>query len=306
MDTARQDFLIGLLLVTAIAVVVGALIATSGWGERRYALYLRMSSAAGVSVDTRVFVQGLEIGRVQSVVPRVAPGRRTMSFLARLSIAETFADGSRLELPRGTTAVIEPVSQISSAAAIRLVLPDSTAPFRGFLAADDTIASVRPPSTFDAIADVAARLEGQVEDVLHTASRAIASIDRTFAAARETIRGATPGLDSTVAGLAVTARHLASVSTRADTALADSMLVTLAGADRLLAHLDSLTGDARALTARARPDLEETVTSLRETARQLEHFVDAASRRPYRMLTGVAPLPPDPAPRPAPKDSVKP
>jgi len=45
----RQDFYVGLLLVVTIALVIGALIATSGWGERRYDLYVRVTSADGIS-----------------------------------------------------------------------------------------------------------------------------------------------------------------------------------------------------------------------------------------------------------------
>ena len=63
MDTARQDFTVGLVIVGAIAVVVGALLATSGWGERRYDLYLRTASAEGLTTDSRVYLQGLEVGR---------------------------------------------------------------------------------------------------------------------------------------------------------------------------------------------------------------------------------------------------
>ena len=63
----RQDFIVGALIVAAIAIVVGALVATSGWGERRYDLFLRVGSAEGITVDTRVIVQGLEVGRVKSI-----------------------------------------------------------------------------------------------------------------------------------------------------------------------------------------------------------------------------------------------
>ena len=53
-----------------------------------------------------------------------------------------------------------------------------------------------------------------------------------------------------------------------------------------------------------RTDLRETATNLAELSRQLNHFADAVSRRPYRFLTGVTPLPPDKTDPP--KDSTKP
>ena len=44
METGRQDVVIGLLIVSTIAVVIGALIATSGWGEHRYQIFMRAAS----------------------------------------------------------------------------------------------------------------------------------------------------------------------------------------------------------------------------------------------------------------------
>jgi ABC-type transporter Mla subunit MlaD len=82
----RQDFYVGLLIVVAIALVVGALIATSGWGERRYDLFLRVASADGLSKDTKVSVQGLDVGRIRSVSPRVDSVTRRISFVAQMSV----------------------------------------------------------------------------------------------------------------------------------------------------------------------------------------------------------------------------
>ena len=83
-DTTRQDFIVGLVIVGAIAVVVGALLATSGWGERRYDLYLRAASAEGLTADSKVLLQGLEVGRVMRVSTRVDSTTRTVSFVAKL------------------------------------------------------------------------------------------------------------------------------------------------------------------------------------------------------------------------------
>ena len=37
-------------------------------------------------------------------------------------------------------------------------------------------------------------------------------------------------------------------------------------------------------------ELRETVTNLNQVSRQLNHFVEDISRRPYRLLTGVKPV----------------
>ena len=120
----RQDFYVGLLIVVAIALVVGALIATSGWGERRYDVYLRVANAEGISPDTKALVQGLEVGRVRSISPRVDSVSGTISFVARLSVAEKFADGSSLRLPRGTRAEVDASTPLAPAH-INLLLPDT-------------------------------------------------------------------------------------------------------------------------------------------------------------------------------------
>ncbi|MGH7520097.1 MAG: hypothetical protein ACREMI_02345 [Gemmatimonadales bacterium] len=39
-------------------------------------------------------------------------------------------------------------------------------------------------------------------------------------------------------------------------------------------------------------DVRTTVANLTEASRQLNHFVEQMSRRPFRALTGVKPLPP--------------
>ena len=101
MDT-RQDFYVGVLIVATIALVIGALIATSGWGERRYELYVRVTSADGISRGTPVVIEGLDVGQVTSVSPRVDSATRRISFVAKLSVKERFEDGSSLQLPLGT------------------------------------------------------------------------------------------------------------------------------------------------------------------------------------------------------------
>jgi ABC-type transporter Mla subunit MlaD len=90
----RQDFIVGLVIVVRRRHLLGTFIATSGWLEQRYDLYLRVASAEGLTADSRVFLQGLEVGRVRSVSPRVDSTSRQVAFLARMSIRERFPDGS--------------------------------------------------------------------------------------------------------------------------------------------------------------------------------------------------------------------
>lgn len=308
METTRQDFVVGIVLITAIAVVIGALIATSGWGERRYDLYLRVVNAEGISADTRVLVQGLEIGRVQSIVPRVDPRTRLVSFIARLSLAETFEDGSQLQLPLGTKASIEPVSQISTASEIRLILPDSTrATATRMLGAGDTILSERPSSALDSLKVVVAHLSTEVEAVLHESHRTLVRVQETLAQATRTLHDVTPDVRSTLASVSASMARIDSITRRLPPGLADSVTATLASSNRLLNRLDSLARDARSIAGENRVDLHSTAANLAEVSRQLNHFVDEMSRRPYRLLTGVKPLPRDSTLAADPKrDTLKP
>ncbi|HYR31837.1 MAG TPA: MlaD family protein [Gemmatimonadales bacterium] len=300
METNRQDFLVGLLILAAIGVVIGALIATSGWGERRYDLYMRAASAQGLTVDTKVLVQGLQVGRVTSILPRVDPATRSVSFLARLSLAERFDKGTQLRLPVGTRAEVDQVSQISAEAVIHLVMPDSTHRTAVMLQAGDTINSTRLPSPLDALANVANHLSKEVEDVLHQTRTALATVQRTVGAMDETMRHVTPDVEATLHSVAASTNRLTNLLARTDQAgFPDSLSSTLATTHRLLGRLDSLTASVQDITNANRDNLRETVTNLTQMSRQLNHFVDEMSARPYRLFTGVKKLPADTARKPA-------
>ena len=282
----RQDFYVGLLIVVAIALVVGALIATSGWGERRYDVYLRVANAEGISPDTKALVQGLEVGRVRSISPRVDSVSGTISFVARLSVAEKFADGSSLRLPRGTRAEVDASTPLAPAH-INLLLPDTVGARRLFVEPGDTIRMSRRGSAMEKMAEVADELSQRVQEMVRQATQTLARV-------QSTIRDVAPNIESTLASVATAMGRVDSLVERMHRAgLSDSIAAVVAGTNRLLVRLDSLAGEARALTTENRADLRATVVNLTEASRQLNHFVDQMSRRPYRALTGVKPLPRD-------------
>ncbi|MGH9261330.1 MAG: MlaD family protein [Acidimicrobiales bacterium] len=296
MEPTRQDFLIGLLVVAAIGVVLGAVIATSGWGERRYDLFMRTESAEGITTDTRVFVQGLEVGRVKGVAPRVDSVSGRIAFVARLSLKQAFADGSSLRLPVGTRAEIDASSPISSAARIDLLPPDSAGPARAFIEAGDTIVSWRKGSAMEAVAQVAQGLSRQVDVVLRQTNRTLLAVEATVGHAERSLARAGPEVVTAVNGLARSVARIDSLVGRVSEAgLADSLVATLRASALILARLDSLTAQGLTLVAENRADLRQTVTNLTQVSRQLDHFVEEMSRRPYRLFTGVRPIPADSA-----------
>lgn len=290
----RQDFYVGLLIVGTIALVIGALIATSGWGERRYELYVRVTSADGISQGSPVVIEGLDVGQVTSISPRVDSATRRISFVAKLSVKERFEDGSSLQLPIGTRAELVQASQISPAVSIRLVLPDTVGARRVFLHAGDTLDSRRRGSALDAVAEVADELSQRVQEMVRTATQTLVRV-------QSTLRDVTPDVERTLTGVATTMNRLDSIVSRfGQRGLADSISTAVANTNRLLLRLDSLASEAHSLATENRSDLRATVTNLSEASRQLNNFVDQMSRRPFRALTGVKPLPP------LPRDTVRP
>jgi ABC-type transporter Mla subunit MlaD len=282
----RQDFYVGVLIVATIALVIGALIATSGWGERRYDLYVRVTSADGISRGSPVVIEGLDVGQVTSISPRVDSATRHISFVAKLSVKERFEDGSSLQLPLGTRAELVQASQISPAVAIRLVLPDTVRARRTYLHAGDTLDSRRKGNALEAVAEVADELSQRVQEMVRTATQTLVRV-------QSTLRDVTPDVERTLNGVAATMGRLDSMVNRfAQRGLADSVSTAVANTNRLLLRLDSLAREAHALTAENRSDLRLTVANLTEASRQLNNFVDQMSRRPFRALTGVKPLPP--------------
>ncbi|HTR21038.1 MAG TPA: MlaD family protein [Gemmatimonadales bacterium] len=292
MDTTRQDFIVGLLIVTAIAVVVGALLATSGWGERRYDLYLRAANAEGLTIDSRVLLQGLEVGRVVNVSPRVDSMTRHVSFIARLKVIERFSGGANLRLPVGTSAQLEQANQLSPNVLVRLVLPDTVRRGAGnaMLVAGDTIDSERKAPVLNEVADVATRLSTEVTDVLHAAHQTLLAVQSTLRQANTTIADLRPDVRRTLANVASTMDRINTLVARVDPGLADTVSRAVVLSTRTLARLDSLIANANAMTVENRQDIRGTMQNIDHLTLQLNHLAEEMSRRPYRFLTGVKPL----------------
>jgi ABC-type transporter Mla subunit MlaD len=279
-DTTRQDFIVGLFIVGAIAVVIGALLATSGWGERRYNLYLRTANAEGLSADSKVLLQGLEVGRVASVSPRVDSMTRSITFVARLSVIGRFPSGASLQLPAGTRGQLEPASQISPTVLIRLVLPDSTRRTGRLLAVGDTIDSERKASVLDQVAEAAQHLSKEVEEVLHRTHQTLEHVDVILANANGVLKDVRPSIDRTLADVSSTMDRVAKLTQRLDPGLADSVSTALAVSNRILLRVDSLAARASEMTSENRGDVRTAVANLTQLTRQLNHMVEEISRRP--------------------------
>ena len=296
-----RDFTVGLFILASIGIILGLLIVTSNALDDRQDFYMRAATADGLTQDTRVSLRGLQIGRVTQVNPRVDDAG--VSFVARLSLRRTYPDGTPLQLPVGTRAVIAAPLPISiAAAAVDLEIPGQAAGTE-FLQPGDTIDSDRIPGAVDLLGEVATALKSEVlqtlaqtQVLIEQSTRTIAETHGIIESTQSLIGTTTPkveeALELLAASLERTDQILAEISPRVGP-LQDSLMATLAQARRILTSFDTLATTAHELLAENRNVIQEALARLAHTTTVLDHFAEQVTRRPLRFLTGVTPPPPD-------------
>ena len=296
-----RDFTVGLFILASIGIILGLLVITSNALDDRQDFYMRAATADGLTQDTRVSLRGLQIGRVTQVNPRVDDAG--VSFVARLSLRRTYPDGTLLQLPVGTRAVIAAPLPISiAAAAVDLEIPGQAAGTE-FLQPGDTIDSDRIPGVVDLLGQVATALKSEVlqtlaqtQVLIEQSTRTIAETHGIIESTQRLIGSTTPkveqALELLAASLERTDQILAEISPRVGP-LQDSLMATLAQARRILTSFDTLATTAHELLAENRHVIQEALARLAHTTTVLDHFAEQVTRRPLRFLTGVTPPPPD-------------
>ncbi len=307
MNLSRRsaDTLVGLLMVAAIAVLVVTLSITQKWTERRFLVYLRTNSAEDLSVDTKVRLQGLEVGEVASIAPVVDPSMGPLSFLVALRIRERYQDGAALKLPVGTRAEIQPGSVLGKTV-VSIVIPPPRPYAVAALQPGDTITAVRQDAALDAIRRVADSLTQQIRLVLTDSRTLISRITQTAEQTTTELAQTGPEVRRTLSEVQTTLQQLRPVLAKASAILdttdsrtagvLDSVAATLSSTRALVGHLDSLTVLAHATVSDSRQDIRQTLTNMLIISAKLDHFLDEVSRRPLKMITGVRPLPPESLP----------
>ncbi len=273
----------------SIGVIVGALVVTSGVLEGRYNIYMRVALAEGLTADTRVSLQGLEVGRVRDVFPRVDSATNTLDFIATLSIRERFADGTRLSLPRGTHALITEAGLIGGTA-VHLEMPAQIG--GGFLEPGDTIESERAATTMEALGTIAEQLSDDVSATLEQVRLLLAATTGTLDETRLAIADVTPQIRTVLDRLAGTMDRtdhiLAQIGPRVGP-MADTIMATIVDTRTLVGAMQTLVDTASSMTNRNAEVLADVLLSFERTAEVLAYFADQVSRRPMRMFTGVTP-----------------
>ena len=296
------DALIGALVLGAIGILIAAFVVTRGWAERRVVINMVTSTVNDIKAETPVLLQGLAIGEVKDISPLPDTGGKMgpPRFVVSLRLRERYANGVPIVLPLGTSAEISSSGLIGAASVALLVPPNqrSTA-----LAAGDTIRATLKQSATDALKEVADSLKTQVSDILRDTRKLLATLDRTAASAEAQVTATGPeiratlgrlqgALDTLTPAIAAAGALIESSDQRVGT-LHDSLVATLSDARRLINSADTRTTTLTGLTHDLSPDLKRTITNMYVVSAKLEHFIDAVTRRPHRLVTGVNSLPRD-------------
>jgi ABC-type transporter Mla subunit MlaD len=291
-NVQRTDLYVGLFLVATVALVAIALIATSGWGVDRYDVFVRTENAQDVAVDSKVFMQGLEVGRVAGIAPRPVGEAGRLEFIVRMSLLDRFPDGTPLRLPRGATA--EVTSGLLGGATIQLTVTPGSG---GSLAPGDTIDMRRATSPIEAFGALANDLKGTIQQTLTSATgtlnavRALAdSLKVTTGTARRFLVTTQPGAEKALDGVNASLDRLRLVldSANARTGLTFSQINSAVAQGRvLMASVDSLTRVLLAIGGENRPEIAATVVNFRNIAAELGYVLEQLSRRPLRFISGV-------------------
>jgi len=322
-NVQRTDLYVGVFLVATVALVAIALIATSGWGVDRYDVFVRTDNAQDIGPDTKIYLQGLEVGRVAGIAPRPMGGAGRLEFILRLRLVDRFPDGTPLRLPRGTYAQV--TSGLLGGSQLQLAVARDSG---GTLAPGDTIGMQRGTSPIEAFGDLARDLKSTIQHALVSATgtmdmvRVLAdSLRLATGTARRLLIATQPGAERMLSGVNANLDRLQVMldSTTTRTGLTFQQVdATLAQSRQLLASLDSLTRQMNALTAENRPEITQMIANFRDISAQLGFVLEQLSRRPLRFISGVKipdtltfprprPAPPESTARPAPpSDSARP
>lgn len=292
MKVQRTDFYVGIFVLTAAAAVVAALVTTSGWGRRTFDLYILADNTAGISIDTKIFMQGLEVGRVAFIAPRPSSRQGELEFVIHAEMTAQFADGTPLQLVRGVTAEVE--TSILGASTLQLAVRDT---IPGRLEPGDTIPMIRTSPALEAFGALARDLKGSIQGALAATTDALRSVQRlsdslavTSSTARNFLLGMQPGIEKVLvevaANLERTRRLLDSVDVRSGVTMGqvDS---TLMQSRRLMASVDSLTRLVTAMGGENRPEIRAIIVNSRLLSEQLLFVMEEMSKRPTRALSGV-------------------
>ncbi len=306
----RTDLYVGLFVVVTVGLIVSALVATSGWGIRHFDLFIISDDVRDVAIDTKLYLQGLEVGRVASIDPHPSRKAGQLEFVIRASMLSQFGDKTPLELPCGIDA--EVISGLLGGATLALHLdredvshrPGGRCVAKAMLAPGDTIPMHHRPAAMEAFGNLATDLKTDLANAiaattntLNAYRRLADSLSRATSTARSFVEGIRPGTEQTLAevtaNLARVRRLLDTADVRSGTTLHQINLTmeqtraTMEQSRRLMGSADSLTNLLVSMGAENRPELRAMLLDARFLTQQLMYVMEQLSRRPMRAMSGV-------------------
>lgn len=286
------DLKVGLMVVGAVVVaLVSFLWVGQQWRRDVAPLYTDVTDVQGIGVESPVFLNGFNVGRVSDVRPRVSE-RGELLFRVRMDVLWRLDDGATIPLRQGLRArVVPPALDIGRGSLVLELPPQSTTALRP----GDVIPSVQVGGTTNRMQLVVDSVGRDLRLVIAQVAELVKSLDATVTSASAAMRSANTMLGSVTAEMPSV---LASV--KSNLASADSVLRGMhALAPATAATLDSvrtLLGESRVAVARAttfldasQPQIASTLTNLDQASAVLNHLLQEVSRRPLKAITGVRP-----------------
>ncbi len=292
MKVNRNDFYVGLFLIATIGTVIGALVATSGWGVQRWDLFVHADNVRDIAVDTKIYLQGLEVGRVAGITARPGLKAGRLEFVVHASLRAEFSDGKVLELPRSTVMEVE-VLLLGGARLNLIQIGERT----GMVQPGDTIEMVRRPEAIQALGGLATDLKGTIQEMLTTTTTTLRSFERlsdslrlATGTARQFMQGIQPGTERVLSDAAASMRRATTLMDSADVRSGVTMReldATIAQSRRVMVSADSLTRLLVAMGGESRPEVRAIIENARLLSQQMLFVMEQLSRRPARFMTGM-------------------
>jgi ABC-type transporter Mla subunit MlaD len=288
--TQKNDLLVGGFVILVVATVIAALIKTQGLGIHHRSLYIHTDDARDLRVDTKIYLQGLEVGRIAAINPRQAPSG--LEFLIRADILTQFPDGTPLKLRRGTDAELE--QNVLGGSTLLLDVHGNS---KDTLPPGEIIELHRHTPAMEAFSNLASGLKDRIAATLEQTTRTLSSVQHladsmTIATgtARRFVSGIQPGTERTLneaaASMARMRQLLDTTDVRSGVTL-HQLNATLEQSRRLMASTDSLTRLLVAMGGENRPAIREVLENSRLLSQQTTFLMEALSRRPMRVMSGV-------------------
>lgn len=317
MHWRRSDLTVGLVLLSVLALVGVALVATvPRFRARGHRLVFQVEGLYRLEVGAPVLVDGYRVGQVRSIDPVAVPGG--LEFQVTVAVRRKLSSGL-LELREGTHVEIASDALLSPPVVLLYPSPDPAAP----LLADAGIVPARiGPVAGEALGRRMPGLIDQLDQALAGVPELLARLEETFASARAASDSATAlmqELHATTSTLTTDAQRalaraeqamigVEGLRARAGESMDTVMERTLATMDTVAAAVDGasrLIAELRAMRADLEPGVQQILLDLEETTLTLNHLVRAIAERPLRLFTGVkipgAPEATDPATRTPPR-----